>query len=43
VTDDYPRLKAWRAHLNAMPAVSRCIEAARPFRPNFPLGAPNRD
>jgi len=43
IGDDYPRLKAWRAHLNALPAVSRCIEAARPFRPFFPLGAPDRD
>jgi len=43
IDDRYPRLKAWRAHLNALPAVARCIEAARPFRPNFPLGAPDRD
>ncbi|MFM5908395.1 MAG: glutathione S-transferase family protein, partial [Novosphingobium sp.] len=43
VTDAYPRLKAWRAQLNAMPEVSRCIEAARPFRAFFPLGAPDRD
>lgn len=43
ITDQYPRLKAWRAFLNALPAVSRCIEAARPFRAYFPLGAPDRD
>ena len=43
ITDDFPRLKAWRAHLNALPAISRCIEAARPYRPNFPLGAPDRN
>lgn len=43
ITDEFPRLKAWRAHLNALPAVSACIEAARPFRPYFPLGAPDRD
>ncbi len=43
ITDAYPRLKAWRAQLNALPAVSRCIEAARPFRAFFPLGAPDRD
>jgi glutathione S-transferase len=43
ITETYPRLKAWRAQLNAMPEVSRCIEAARYFRPNFPLGAPDRD
>lgn len=43
ITDQYPRLKAWRAHLNALPEVSRCIESARPFRAAFPLGAPDRD
>ena len=43
ITEDYPRLKAWRAQLNALPAVSRCIETARPFRAYFPLGAPDRD
>lgn len=43
ITDTWPRLKAWRAQLNAAPEVSRCIEAARYFRPNFPLGAPDRD
>ena len=39
----FPRLAAWRAYLNALPAVSRCIEAARPYRNHFPLGAPDRD
>jgi glutathione S-transferase len=43
ITDDWPRLKDWRAHLLAIPAVSRCVEEARYFRPNFPLGAPDRD
>lgn len=43
ITDDFPRLKAWRRHLNALPEVSRCIEAARPFRAWFPPGAPERD
>lgn len=41
--DGYPRLHAWRAHLLALPAVTRCVEDARPFRPWFPLGAPDRD
>jgi glutathione S-transferase len=40
---EFPRLAAWRAHLNALPPVSRCIEAARPYRSYFPLGAPDRD
>ena len=38
-----PRLKAWRAHLLSLPAVSRCVEDARPYRHYFPLGAPDRD
>jgi glutathione S-transferase len=32
-----------RAELLALPAVSRCVEDARPYRPFFPLGAPDRD
>jgi glutathione S-transferase len=39
----YARLKAWRAHLLALPAVARCVDDARPFRHYFPLGAPDRD
>lgn len=41
--DDFPRLSGWRKHLLALPAVSRCVEAARPYRMWFPLGAPDRD
>ena len=37
------RLRQWRAHLLALPAVAACVEAARPYRPYFPLGAPERD
>lgn len=37
------RLKAYRARLLARPSVARCVEAARPFRAYFPLGAPDRD
>lgn len=36
-------LREHRARLNARPSVVRCIEAARPFRSFFPLGAPDRD
>ena len=43
ITGEWPRLRRWRAHLNALPPVSRCIEDARPFRHYFPLGAPDRD
>lgn len=43
IGDDCPRLQAWRAHLLALPPVSRCVEDARPFRAWFPPGAPDRD
>lgn len=43
IPEDHPRLKAWRAHLLALPPVSRCVEDARPWRAFFPLGAPDRD
>lgn len=43
IPDDCPRLKALRAHLLALPEVSRCVEDARYFRPYFPGGAPDRD
>jgi glutathione S-transferase len=39
----FPRLEAWRAHLLALPAVARCVDDARPYRPWFPPGAPDRD
>jgi glutathione S-transferase len=40
---DCPRLAALRAELLALPAVSRCVEDARPYRAYFPFGAPDRD
>lgn len=40
---DLDRLRQWRAHLLGLPAVAACVEAARPYRPYFPLGAPDRD
>lgn len=40
---DCPRVSALRAELLTLPAVSRCVEDARPYRPYFPLGAPDRD
>lgn len=43
IPEDLHRLKAWRAHLLALPAVARCVDDARPYRHFFPLGAPNRD
>jgi glutathione S-transferase len=43
IADDLTQLKALRAELLALPAVARCVEDARPYRPFFPLGAPDRD
>jgi glutathione S-transferase len=38
-----PRLSAYRARLLANPIVARAVDEGRPFRPYFPLGAPDRD
>jgi glutathione S-transferase len=38
-----PRLAAYRARLLAHPVVARAVDEARPYRPFFPLGAPDRD
>lgn len=43
IPDNCPRLRALRAKLIELPPVRRCIEDARPYRPFFPLGAPDRD
>lgn len=43
IPGDLPKLKAYRARVLARPSVSQCVEAARPFRAYFPLGAPDRD
>jgi glutathione S-transferase len=43
IPGDCPSLSALRAELLALPPVSRCVEEARPYRPLFPLGAPDRD
>jgi len=40
---DCQRVAALRAEILALPAVSRCVDDARPFRDFFPLGAPDRD
>ncbi len=39
----FPRLRAYRARLLARPSFARAVDAARPFRSLFPLGAPDRD
>lgn len=38
-----PKLRAYRARLLARPSVARVVDGARPYRPLFPLGAPDRD
>ncbi len=43
ISEAYPVLRAYRARLLARPSVARAVEEARPFRPLFPLGAPDRD
>lgn len=39
----FPGLRAYRARLLARPSFARAVEEGRPYRPNFPLGAPDRD
>jgi glutathione S-transferase len=39
----FPHVRAYRRRLNARPSFARAIEEARPYRPLFPLGAPERD
>lgn len=43
IPGDCPRLSALRAELLALPEVARCVDDARPYRPHFPYGAPDRD
>ena len=39
----FARVHAYRARLLARPSFARAVDEARPFRPLFPLGAPDRD
>lgn len=43
IPDDLARLRDYRARLLARPSVVRVVDAARPYRHYFPLGAPDRD
>ncbi len=43
IADDFPTLRAYRERLLARPSFARAVDEARWFRPNFPLGAPDRD
>ena len=40
---EYSVLRAYRSRLLARPSFARAVNEARPFRPLFPLGAPDRD
>lgn len=43
ISEDFPVLRAYRARLLGRPSFARAVQEARYFRPNFPLGAPDRD
>jgi glutathione S-transferase len=43
IGEAFPVLRAYRARLLARPSFARAVNEARPFRPLFPLGAPDRD
>lgn len=43
ISGAFPVLRAYRARLLARPSFARAVEEARPYRPLFPLGAPDRD
>ncbi|MEP6965649.1 MAG: glutathione S-transferase family protein [Polaromonas sp.] len=43
ISATFPVLRAYRARLLARPSFARAVEEARPFRPLFPMGAPDRD
>ena len=43
IPESHPVLRAYRARLLEHPPIARAVEEARPFRPLFPLGAPDRD
>jgi glutathione S-transferase len=43
IGEAFPNVSAYRARLLARPSVKRAVDEARPFRPLFPGGAPDRD
>jgi len=43
IPEDCPHVRAYRERLLARPSFARAVDEARPFRPYFPLGAPDRD
>jgi glutathione S-transferase len=43
IAANFTNVIAYRRRLLARPSFARCVDEARPFRPYFPLGAPDRD
>jgi len=43
IADALARARDYRRRLLARPSFARAVDEARPFRPHFPLGAPDRD
>jgi glutathione S-transferase len=41
--DRFPRVRDYRRKLLARPSFAQAVDEARPYRPYFPLGAPDRD
>ena len=39
----FENVRRYRSRLLARPSVARAVDEARPYRPFFPLGAPDRD
>ncbi|AOE84950.1 glutathione S-transferase [Pseudomonas sp. TCU-HL1] len=39
----FGNVRAYRQRLLARPSFARAVDEARPYRPLFPLGAPDRD
>ena len=43
IGDAFPNVRAYRSRLLARPSFARAVDEARPYRPLFPPGAPDRD
>jgi glutathione S-transferase len=43
ISSEFSNVHAYRKRLLARPSFARAVDEARPYRPLFPLGAPDRD
>ncbi|MEK8033065.1 glutathione S-transferase family protein [Ideonella sp. DXS29W] len=43
IAEGFAHVRAYRQRLLKRPSFARAVDEARPFRPYFPLGAPDRD